>query len=344
MVPEELRQREADVHAVGKGLKSVVHQMSYSPFVSIIIPCRDVDNYARECVEGCRELDYEDLEIIVLPDYAQEMTIDGVKVIPTGPVLPGAKRNIGVDNAGGEVCAFIDSDAYPRRDWLRNAAAYLQDDGVAAVGGPGLTPEGDGVMQRASGHVLSSFMVGNLSRRYRTGGNFESDDIHSCNLIARKSVLREVGGWDERYWPGEDTLLSLAIRKRGKKLVEASDVVVYHHRKPLFQGHLGQVWRFGLHRGFFAKRFPENSRRFTYALPSVLVGGLIGGLALSLLFPFLRWVYGAVLGVYVVLCMFEGLKVNDVEVALPVSVGIILTHLTYGVAFLKGLIARNLRA
>ena len=317
--------------------------MGYNPFVSIIIPCRDVDNYAKECVESCKQLEYEGFEIIVLPDCTQEMAIDGVKVIPTGPVLPGAKRNIGLDNAGGELCAFIDSDAYPNRDWLRNAVTYLQDDGVAAVGGPGLTPEADSVMQKASGYVLSSFMVGNLSRRYSVKRNFESDDIHSCNFIARKSVLEEVGGWDEHYWPGEDTLLSLAIRRKGKKLVEASDVVVYHHRRSLFLGHLKQVWRFGLHRGFFTKRFSENSRRLTYFLPSVLVTGLVGGLVLSFLVPVLRWVYGPFLVAYVVMCIFEGLKTDNIRMALPVSVGIVLTHMAYGVAFLKGLVVQNLR-
>ncbi len=317
--------------------------MSHNPFVSIIVPCREVDDYVRECVEGCRGLDYEGFEIILLPDHAEGLVVDGVRVISTGPVLPGAKRNIGIRNASGELCAFIDSDAYPKDDWLRNGVTYLQDDGVAAVGGPGLTPEEDGVMQRAGGYVLSSFMVGGLSRRYRARNNVESDDIHSCNLSVRKSVLEEVGGWDERYWPGEDTLLSMAIRNKGKRLVEASDVVVYHHRKPLFLGHLRQVWRFGLHRGFFFRRFPENSRMFIYVLPSLLVIGLVGGFFLSFI-PVLGLAYLAFLVAYVVMCIAEGLKTKDVEMALLVSAGVVLTHLVYGVAFLKGLVATDLRA
>ena len=147
----------------------------------------------------------------MLPDFMSK-EVDGVKVIPTGPVTPGAKRNIGVDNASGEICAFIDSDAYPDEDWLSNAVKYFEDPEVAAVGGPGLTPHEDSFMQKASGYVLSSFMVGNLSRRYKSVGAFESDDIHSCNFIARRSVLVEVGGWNEKYWPGEDTLLCLEIK------------------------------------------------------------------------------------------------------------------------------------
>src|ERR1035437_1697032 len=138
--------------------------MSSEPLVSIIIPCKEVDNYTRECIEYCKRLDYSNFEIILLPDaFAQ--VIDDVKVIATGPVSPGIKRNKGVEIANGEFCAFIDNDAYPRGDWLTNALSHLKDQTIGGVGGPGLTPEEDGIMQKAGGYVLSSFMVGTLSSR-----------------------------------------------------------------------------------------------------------------------------------------------------------------------------------
>lgn len=34
-----------------------------------------------------------------------------------------------------EILAFIDSDAYPQEDWLKNAAKHLQKEGVCGVGG-----------------------------------------------------------------------------------------------------------------------------------------------------------------------------------------------------------------
>src|SRR3989304_158659 len=100
-----------------------------------------------------------------------------------------------------------DIDDYPRSDWLKNAVEYLRNPEIGGVGGPGLTLEADGLIQKAGGYVLSSFMVGNLSSRYRTRHSFESDDIHSCNFVARKTVLQEAGGWNEKYWPGEAPLM-----------------------------------------------------------------------------------------------------------------------------------------
>ena len=317
--------------------------MSENPLISIIIPCKDVDNYARECIKHCRLLNYDSYEIILLPDDSEEL-FEGVKVIATGPVSPGVKRNIGVENSKGEFCAFIDNDAYPRNDWLTNAVKYLENPEVAGVGGPGLTPEGDGLMQKAGGYVLSSFTVGNLSSRYKTKHSFESDDVHSCNFIARKTVLKEAGGWNEKYWPGEDTLICLAIRKLSKKLIESSDVVVYHHRRSLFRPHLKQVSRFGEHRGHFAKRFPENSVKLTYFFPSLLVTSLFLGVLLSFLFPLFVYILISGVVMYLVLGLIAAaIQVRSVKTIVYVWLGIIVTHLVYGSFFLSGLIKRDLK-
>ncbi|MDH5782858.1 MAG: glycosyltransferase [Candidatus Bathyarchaeota archaeon] len=310
--------------------------------VSIIIPCKEIDDYVKECVKHCKQLDYGNYEIIMLPDNSLE-EVEGVKIIPTGSVTPGAKRNIGIANSNGEICAFIDSDAYPTVNWLSNAIKYFEDPQVAAVGGPGLTPEEDEMMQKASGYVLSSFMVGNLSSRYKAERSFESDDIHSCNFIARKTVLKEVGGWNDKYWPGEDTLICLAMRKLGKKLVEASDVVVYHHRRPLFVPHLKQVSRFGLHRGFFAKRFPENSFRLTYFMPSLLLLSFFAGALASFFNSFFWNILLLTVATYLVLSLIAAVfVVKEAKLLLSVWLGIVATHVVYGLSFLAGLMKREL--
>jgi len=39
-----------------------------NPFVSIIIPFKDVDKELKECLTHCGRLDFKNLEIILLPD------------------------------------------------------------------------------------------------------------------------------------------------------------------------------------------------------------------------------------------------------------------------------------
>ena len=314
------------------------------PLVSIIIPCKEVDKYTKECIAGCKQLDYENFEIIVLPDFPASDIVEGVELISTGVVSPGVKRNLGIENSTGTFCAFIDNDAYPRSDWLTNALKILVDPSVGGVGGPGLTPPEDNSHQKAGGYVLSSFMVGRLSNRYKSKVNVESDDIHSCNFVAHRSTLLLAGGWNEKYWPGEDTLMCLAIKKTGKKLIESSDVVVYHHRRSLLKPHLRQVSRFGEHRGFFVKKFPENSLKLTYFAPSLLVFLFSAGLLFSLFSPFFFNLFLLGLTAYFIASFVAAvLQVRCSKLLPAVWLGIIVTHIVYGLFFLSGLLKRDLK-
>ena len=229
-----------------------------SPLVSILVPCKSADRLTRECLSHYAKLEYEPFEIVLLPDAP--CAVEGTKVVPTGSVTPGRKRNIGASVAKGKIFAYVDADAYPREDWLTNAIGHLMEDGVGAVGGPGLTPPDGNNFSLGQDVILSSFLMGGLASRYKRTKELSTDDIHSVNFVAWRRVIEAAGGWNEKYWPGEDTLISLRLKELDYKQVFAPDVVVYHHRRTTWSGYLRQIWNYGKHRGFFAKRFPGNSR------------------------------------------------------------------------------------
>jgi glycosyltransferase involved in cell wall biosynthesis len=321
---------------------SRVDVLEKNPMVSVIIPCKQIDDYTKECIDHCKQLEYSNFELILLPDNPGQ-EISGVTVISTGPVSPGKKRNIGVENSKGEICAFIDNDAYPKADWLTQAVKLLGEPGVSGVGGPGITPESDNSRQKASGYVLSSFMVGPLSSRCKGKTVFESNDIPSCNFIAPKALILQAGGWNEKYWPGEDTLICLGLRKLGK-LIESSEIIVYHHRRGLFKPHMRQVSRFGEHRGFFVKKYPENSLKFTYFLPSLLVASFLVGIVLSLFVPYFIYVFLVGVAAYLASSFAaSAMQVKNAKMIFLVWGGIVVTHLIYGCYFVSGLAKSDLK-
>ena len=314
----------------------------HQPLVSIIIPCKSINKYVLECIESCKQLDYKNFEIILLPDVYKGNNLKNVKVIPTGPKTPGAKRNIGTRHAKGEILAFIDSDARPQREWLKNAVKYLNSPDIAAVGGPGLTPSDDTLLQKASGYVYELTSIANLSTRYKTAKARYSDDIHSCNFIVKKSILEKVGGWNEKYWPGEDTLLCQAISQAGWKMLEASDVIVYHHRRPVLIPHLKQVTQYALHRGFFAKKFKGNSLKPVYFIPSLIIITIIMGLLLSFVNPFFRILFLLSFSSYLfLLFILAVIKVKEKKIVPLVWITTVITHLAYGIYFLYGLVIKR---
>ena len=108
--------------------------------------------------------------------------------------------------------AFLDDDAYPVESWLSLALKHFTDPEIAAVGGPAVTPDSDSLMQKASGGVYcSSLMSGQYVYRYLPKKERFVDDYPSCNFLVRKSVMLALGGFNTKFWPGEDTFLCLKI-------------------------------------------------------------------------------------------------------------------------------------
>ena len=323
------------------------------PAVTAVVACPGASDMLRRCVAalGAERAVCPDLEAIVLPDAPTgEPWPDWVREIPTGKVLPSEKRNRGIREARGAVVAFLDDDARPLPGWLAHALPHFSDPAVGAVGGPAVTPPEDGFAARMSGRVYENPIVsGGARRRYVPTAVRSEDDLPSCNLLVRADLLRELGGFNSDNWPGEDTVLCLELVHRlGKRMVYDPAVAAAHHRRPLFGPHLRQVSRYARHRGFFAKKFPETSRRAAYFVPSLLLLGTAGAALCAALaaagagaFRAPAAVGAGVLALYAALVALASFSPHPRTWAWTAA-GVVATHYAYGWNFLRGLCARTL--
>lgn len=308
--------------------------------ISVIIPYRKKNIYLEECLHYLSALKVKDLEVILLPDGHEQGALHEalkIKVIPTGALGPADKRDLGAQHASGDILAFIDDDAYPSATWLSAASIHFQALHIAAVTGPNVTPPTDTFWQKASGKIYENpFCSGNCTHRYRPEKKKFVDDAASCNLLVRKKDFFAVGGFQSKYYPGEDTKLCLdLIQKLKKKIVYDPEVRVFHHRRSLWKPHLHQVRQYALHRGFFMKKYPMNSLKISYAVPSFFLLYCLGIPVLMLLKP--SW-----LGFWILplLVYFTGLLLTTKPntswaLTAATTAGAFLTHITYGWALLK---------
>lgn len=319
--------------------------------VSVIVPVRRINDYVRESFPHVMAQTAVKLEWICLPD-AVDSANDGVeddgdcvRVIPTGPVGPARKRDVGAEAARGRILAFLDDDAYPAGDWITASLPHFNGPTVAAVGGPGVTPPTDGFWKQASGWVLASRLGsgGARNRFFPVGSARDVDDWPSMNLLVRASDFRAVGGFDCDYFPGEDTKLCLELVYRlGKRIVYEPRASVFHHRRDLFWGHFRQVGRYGEYRGHFVRRHPETSRRPIYFAPTALAVLVTAYPLVAFASPRLAWVARAALGIYGLLLCGTIVEVarasGSVRLGTASALGVALTHLWYGVKFATGLV------
>ena len=280
---------------------------------------------------------FKDYEVILLPDEKKVFNYQKVKVAATGKIGPAEKRDMGAKKSNGEILAFIDDDAYPDKNWLKNMVSNFEGLEVAAVGGPGVTPPDVSWREQASGWFSASIIGGGpYVYRFLPYKKRFVDDYPSMNLAVLKSDFIKVGGFDSNFWPGEDTKLCLDLtHKLGKKIIYDPKVLVYHHRRKVWMSHLRQNGNYGLHRGYFAKTLPKTSFRLVYFLPSFLVLGIF-------FVPFV------VIPSYSLLLIINSLWITAKSGSLfqgAISIPVVfLTHFWYGLRFMQGfLFVRHLR-
>jgi len=316
------------------------------PKFSIIIPVIQINDYIHESIRYILSLDYQNFEVLIFPDQKSRETFPKTRIIPTRKIGPAGKRNLALKHARGEILAFLDDDAYPKRDWLSWASKNFENSRVAALGGPAITPPSDSILQKTSGACLSAFMISGPARdRYLPGKKRKMIyDWPSVNFFIRKKKFEELGGFKTKYWPGEDTELCLSIIKRGGKIIYDPKVVVCHHRRQNLFAHLKQIGGYGLHRGFFAKKFPETSLKLFYFIPSLFLIFVILSSIVILIFPYslifyfiaALWV-GYAAGI-IGSSLAATVQVKNPMIGLLVIPYIFLTHIAYGARFIQGLI------
>jgi glycosyltransferase involved in cell wall biosynthesis len=311
---------------------------------SVVIPIKEVNNYLYENISRIKSENRRDVEIIVLPN-SFEGSISGVKVVETGRIGPGKKRDVGSDHALGEWLIFLDDDSYPANDYfgiLDNLIAKFK--GVYAYGGPGITPPQDGFWQRVSGAVFTSKWTGGFPERYISVEPVKSVlDWPSVNLVINKSYFFASGRFDTNYWPGEDSILCEKLQKIECSIQYRPELVVWHHRRPGLFAHMKQTANYGLHRGYFFKKNIGLSRKIKYLIPSLMVGYIFlsAYIVIQGKFEYLLNVWW----IYLFIIILGLIDINRHErgiVAVATLPYIVATHISYGVMFLVGLYKKEL--
>jgi glycosyltransferase involved in cell wall biosynthesis len=108
------------------------------PFVSVVVPLHNEEQWIDECVQALLEQDYpaDRYEILVVDNNSSDGSAARVARYPRVRLLQErvqgdyAARNRGISESSGSIIAFTDSDTAPERDWLREIVRGLEPPGT----------------------------------------------------------------------------------------------------------------------------------------------------------------------------------------------------------------------
>ena len=128
----------------------------FTPFATVFVPCRGVDEGLRENLAAIFAQDYPAFEIIVVSDRADDPALAvvaeahrsfekqacaSVRVVIAGAATDSGQKVHNLRFAVGEadphsaIFAFVDTDARPSSRWLQSLVSPLSDEGIGAATG-----------------------------------------------------------------------------------------------------------------------------------------------------------------------------------------------------------------
>ena len=116
--------------------------------------------------------------------------------------------------------AFLDSDAYPNKNWLKYANLYLSKEKSLVVGGPNVPFRKQTYTEMLCHYCKRSFFLnGHLAyRKYKSKKKYINDWLESCNFLLRRDLFLKNNGMDEKIFIGEDQEFFNRLKLKTKNL------------------------------------------------------------------------------------------------------------------------------
>jgi len=206
-------------------------------FTSIIIPTFNRNIHLQKCIEALCSLSYpfDSMELIVVDDGSTDATPEVCLMMQRKSPMKmvyfrlernsgaGAARNVGLQNAKGEIVAFLDDDCLVKPDWLDQIIeTFKKHPEATSVGGAIRNPD-DTPLAWAS-YILE------FSEWFPTGHIRKVRNIPTCNIAYKKN---EIQSFSFRALPRavfEDSLFNYELTRRGKNIIFNPAIGVDHQK------------------------------------------------------------------------------------------------------------------
>jgi hypothetical protein len=223
------------------------------PALSFIIPVRDDAQRLRRClrsiVDDAASLRASSpspssgappaIEIVVVDNGSEDDSASvarelGARVVSAPKMGVGALRNLGVQQAGGDLLAFVDADHALAPGWIAAALNLFRDPRVGAGGAPYHAPPDGTWVQRIYDGLRS-----------RALAPVETEWLGSGNLIIRRELFERMAGFDTTLESCEDVDLCKRLRASGAVLMNDARLRSTHYGDPrtLKALFMGELWR-----------------------------------------------------------------------------------------------------
>lgn len=316
--------------------------------ISIVIPCRNEEQYIGRCLQSIINVDYplQQLEVFVCDgmsnDGTQKIVNEFAREYPIINQLVNHQQttpqalNLGIKHASGDIIVILGAHSELLPDYLTRCLESLHAHPEAGGVGGILDNQFTNPVSELIGYAMSSsFGVGDAY--FRTGMKEGYADTVVFGAY-RKEVFEKVGLFDETLVRNQDDEFNFRVLQHGYKLWLDKSVVSKYHVRSSFGRLFKQYFQYGLWKVYVNKkhRTITTSRQL---VPFLFILFLAAGAIASCFNQWILTGYLSVIGLYLILASIVSFRlVRQISKIPGLIVIFFVLHMSYGLGYLSGVI------
>ncbi len=325
--------------------------------VSVVIPCFNEERFIDKALEqlvGQFETDRYEIIVVdgmsddgtrgVIEDFSKRHPDLRVRVVDNPARNIPTALNLGIAAAEGEIIARMDAHAVPSDGYIRRCVEVLREGTAGVVGMPCIVKPGSDslVAQSIAAAVSHPFGIGDAKYRLGAGGPLQEAVDTVAFSCFRKSLGKELGGFNESLLTNEDYDFNYRVRQSGRKVIlDRSGHCEYFARSSL-KGLWNQYRRYGGWKARMLRLHPRSIKLRHLVAPGFVVSLLVL-LVLSLFSWLARFALVAELALYLAAALFFAAQISlankrGLGMLLLLPLVFFIIHFSWGMSFLIGLI------
>jgi glycosyltransferase involved in cell wall biosynthesis len=314
--------------------------------VSVVIPCRNEENYIEKCIQSVLDSDYPAhlIEVFVCDGMSNDSTPERVAKFAEGGrvhLIPNLKKttpfslNLGITQATGEVVIILGAHAEVHPDYIRLCVETLDKDAkIGCAGGVLDTVSEDAKTASIAKAMSSSFGVGNA--HFRTGMKEGYVDTVAFGAY-RREVFEKSGLFDEVLVRNQDDEFNFRILRDGFLIyLNPAIKAVYYVRSSLNK--LAKQYRqYGYWKVYVNKKHRAVTTLRQLVPPLWLMFLILAPLAYFLNL-WLGFAHTAIVALYILASIRSAIKLGKgLNEVISICMAFYVLHLSYGLGYLEGI-------
>ena len=323
------------------------------PFVSIIIPCRNEEEFVGKCLDSLFSNDYpkDKMEVFVIDGMSKDGTREVLKryqkKYPFINILENQKKivpvalNMGIKKARSDIIIRMDAHATYKKDYILKSVTYLKKYDADNIGGIWvIIPRNKTLVGKAIAKTMSS-PFGTGDAYYKIG----AEKLRIVDTVPfgcyKKEVFKKIGFFNENLARSQDMEFNLRLKKAGGRIFLFPEIVGYYYVRSTLKSFFAHNFIDGIWI-IYPLKFTKILFRPRHYIPFIFISTLLIIGVLGIFFPIFFWLFLFLIALYFLVTVYFSIKIalKEKELGFLFLLPLVfaIRHFGYGLGSIWGLI------